>query len=143
MFQVTFGLCDGFEKENCTQLRNEFLRVYENTINPRNHSDFCISFLFTYRDFHKGTAGLASVGRACSARHNSGFVSFINYEQDRDFDETSITLIHEVAHTWGANHDQDYNRIECVDHEFIMNNISTSATAGITFYIFEYCIRRT
>ena len=98
--------------------------MFEDTINPSNYSNFCISFLFSYRDFHQGTAGLASVGRACSARHNSGFVSFVNYEQDRSFAETSITLLHEVAHTWGANHDQDYDRPECVDSEYIMNNIS-------------------
>ena len=107
-------------------MRNQFLNVFENTINPRNSSNFCISFLFAYRDFHEGTAGLASIGRACSARHNSGFVSFINYEEDRSFAETSITLLHEVAHTWGAHHDQDYNRTECTESQFIMNNIYTS-----------------
>ena len=58
-------------------------------------------------------------------------MSFLNYEQDRSFTETSITLLHEVAHTWGANHDQDYDRLECVDSEYIMNNISTSPNPGI------------
>ena len=87
-----------------------------------------MSFLFTYRDFHGGTAGLASIGRACKSTHNSGFVTFLNYGDDRDFHESSITLIHEVAHTLNASHDQDYiDRPECVSEDFIMSNVSAEA----------------
>ena len=115
-------------------MRNKFLTEFEKTINPRNSSSFCISFLFTYRDFHEGTAGLASVGKACSPRHNSGFVSFLNYGQDRDFTETSVTLMHEVAHTWGAHHDQDFtDRADCTNGSFIMNNVSLNTVPGTFF----------
>jgi hypothetical protein len=37
--------------------------------------------IIALRDFDAGTAGLASVGTACRPEKNSGFVTFLNYNQ--------------------------------------------------------------
>ena len=62
--EVVFGSCEGhaFEEnyeKNCTEQRENFLKAYENNTDT---SGFCLSYLLTFRDFHNGTAGLASTG---------------------------------------------------------------------------------
>lgn len=125
--QVVFGLCDvGYGSENCTQQRGQFL---ENFDSPRDFTDFCLAYVFTYRDFHNGTAGLASVGTVCRGYRNSGFVTFENYQTERGMNETSVTFAHEVGHNFGAHHDEEYieEQPEC-DGPFIMRGGASEET---------------
>jgi len=104
--QVVFGLCDvGYGSANCTAQRGTFLKNFDE---PRDFfADFCLAYVFTYRDFHNGTAGLASVGTVCRKYQNSGFVTFENYGSERTLNETVVTFAHEVAHSFNASHDED------------------------------------
>ena len=63
--------------------------------------------MFIYRDFHNGTAGLASTGTLCRHRQNSGFITLLNYGQESSLNETTLTLAHELAHSLGAKHDDE------------------------------------
>ena len=63
--EIVFGSCESHllekdYKKNCTEQRENFLEAYENS---RDTSDFCLAYLLTFRDFHNGTAGLASIGK--------------------------------------------------------------------------------
>jgi len=118
--QVVFGLCDvGYGSENCTQQRGTYL---ENFDDPRDFSDFCLAYVFTYRDFHNGTAGLASVGTVCQPQRNSGFVTFENYGAFRGMNDSAATFAHEVGHNFNAVHDGDLveDHPEC-QGKFIMS----------------------
>lgn len=117
--QVVFGLCDvGYGSDNCTQQRGTFL---ENFDRPRDFSDFCLAYVFTYRDFHNGTAGLASVGTVCQPHRNSGFVTFENYATERGMNDTAATFAHEVGHSFDASHDGDLiEKFPECDGPFIM-----------------------
>jgi len=115
--QVMFGSCDTFRYENCTENRDKFLEIFD----QYDFTDFCLGFMFTYRDFDAGTAGLASIGTACRDRHNSGFITFLNYAVDRDFNDTVITLAHELAHSLGSLHDEDDDTQDCGE-DFIMSS---------------------
>ena len=46
------------------------------------------------------------LGTACRDRYNSGFITFLNYGQDRPLNDTVITLAHELAHSFGSGHDE-------------------------------------
>ena len=63
--EIVFGSCESHllekdYKKNCTEQRENFLEAYENS---RDTSEFCLAYLLTFRDFHNGTAGLASIGK--------------------------------------------------------------------------------
>ncbi|KAK2174993.1 hypothetical protein NP493_755g01041 [Ridgeia piscesae] len=90
-----------------------------------NHSDFCLSFLFTYRDFPGGVVGMAWVagtsgtGGVCGRyqkyrdesgstiykNYNTGIVSILNYGKRVPLRVSTITLAHEVGHSFGSPHD--------------------------------------
>lgn len=88
-----------------------------------NHDNFCLAYLFTYRDFDDGVLGLAFVGSTSSStaggiceKHttfsggvskslNTGVVSFINYGQDVPTTVSRITFAHEMGHNFGSSHD--------------------------------------
>ena len=63
-----------------------------------------------FRDFHNGTAGLATVGALCRPRQNSGFITLLNHGQQRETAESVLTLAHELGHSLGADHDQEVGR---------------------------------
>ena len=59
---VTFGICDSklFEEQgekNCSEQRTVFLNAFDSTYDS---SEFCLSYVLTFVDFHNGTAGVYS-----------------------------------------------------------------------------------
>ncbi|XP_064463786.1 disintegrin and metalloproteinase domain-containing protein 10-like [Ornithodoros turicata] len=122
-----------------------------------NHDGYCVSQLWTYRDFADGVMGLAwvakvykgpftsggiceryaqSVMKTSSGVHvtetlqslNTGVVSFLNYNYFVPLLLSEITVSHELGHSFGASHDSE---TECAqegtDGQYIM---FASATRG-------------
>ncbi|XP_028399321.1 disintegrin and metalloproteinase domain-containing protein 10-like [Dendronephthya gigantea] len=88
------------------------------------HKDkqFCLSHVFTYRDFEDGVLGLAWVaepegaaGGICETSKkfqggqiktlNTGVVTFINYKKQVPSRVSEVTFAHELGHNFGAKHD--------------------------------------
>lgn len=131
--QVAFGICENDlieEFTNCTEQREAYLMAFSNGTDT---SEFCLGYILTYLDFHNGTAGLANVGTVCRPVGNTGFVTMLNFDQDTDVDQSVITLSHEVAHNFNANHDDEFkDNPECYNQGYIMDellngNISTES----------------
>ena len=102
--EVVYDSCKGFGFENdytnCTEQRDKFLKSYDKRTDT---SEFCLSYLLTRRDFHNGTAGLASVGTVCRPETNTGFVTMLNYGTSRPMEESIRTFAHEVGHRYSLH----------------------------------------
>ncbi|KAL3886424.1 hypothetical protein ACJMK2_026416 [Sinanodonta woodiana] len=115
-----------------------------------NHDDFCLAYLFTYRDFDGGTLGLAWVGAPSQASGgvcekfkqysgvgkslNTGIVTTLNYGKEVPFSVSQLTFAHEVGHNFGSPHDSGTecapfgtSRPDANDGNYIM---FPSATSG-------------
>ncbi|KAL9986011.1 hypothetical protein ACROYT_G000064 [Oculina patagonica] len=91
-----------------------------------DHDAYCLSLLFTYRDFSDGALGLAWVaepdentpGGICSKRvileesdeelnFNTAVVTFLNFGARLPRKASVITVVHEFGHSFGSEHDPD------------------------------------
>ncbi|XP_033098053.1 disintegrin and metalloproteinase domain-containing protein 10-like isoform X2 [Anneissia japonica] len=87
-------------------------------------SSYCLGFGFTFRDFDDGVLGLAWLGFSgefsppggiCESRVvfedmsilslNSGIITLKNYGQKQPREVTTLTMLHELAHSFGSPHD--------------------------------------
>lgn len=117
-----------------------------------NHEDFCLAYVFTYRDFTGGTLGLAWVASASGASGgicekyktytetiggmyqstkrslNTGIITFVNYNSRVPPKVSQLTLAHEIGHNFGSPHDYPADcRPGGLNGNFIM---FASATSG-------------
>ncbi|XP_075750717.1 disintegrin and metalloproteinase domain-containing protein 10 homolog [Rhipicephalus microplus] len=101
-------------------------------LSKMNHDNFCVSYLWTYRDYPGGTLGLAYVaelngmpgnaGGLCEKFQsdvalqltsdymgrvslNTGIVTFVNKNVRVPHRVSEVTFAHELGHNFGAQHD--------------------------------------
>ena len=86
-----------------------------------DHSAYCLSLLFTYRDFFNGVLGIAWVGQPelekpggiCSGKvllpekdqhmsFNTALVTFLNFGRRVPRKVSTITVMHEFGHSFGS-----------------------------------------
>jgi len=89
-----------------------------------DHSDFCLAYAFTYRDWTEGTlgvawiAGLNQAGGICEDHkrasfvegyrsRNTGVVTLKNSGRRIPIPKSELTFSHEVGHNLGSPHDED------------------------------------
>jgi len=94
----------------------EFYEDYLNMFTTSNDfTKYCLAFLFTNEEF-EGVLGTSIHETVCDSEgYNTGFVSF--YEEYENY--SISTFAHEVAHSFGAGHDEVDN--DCTDEGYIMS----------------------
>ena len=113
-------------------------------MSTEDHSEYCLAYLFTARDFMKGVLGLAWVagdsasGGICESYKmhqngqmkslNTGVITTVNYGQPVAARVSHLTFTHEVGHNWGSPHDfPNHCKPGGQDGNFIMFASATSA----------------
>ena len=64
------------KKSSCLGTPEAYLKEFS----KQDTSQFCLAYLLTYLDFHKGLAGLASSKSICVKSGNTGFITALNYD---------------------------------------------------------------
>ena len=147
---ITFGLKQLVlnKTDPGNQFSNEFIGVEAllSLHSEYDWDDFCLSYLFTYRDFDDGVLGLAfvaeegSTGGICDTKRrytsgyrtlNTGVVTLRNYQSQVSSLVSGITFTHEAGHNFGSEHDPS-DRPECVpsgsDGKFLMYAYATDGS---------------
>ena len=109
-----------------------------------DHSDFCLAYAFTYRDWTEGTlgvawiAGLNQAGGICEDHkrasfvegyrsRNTGVVTLKNSGRRIPIPKSELTFSHEVGHNLGSPHDEDASCLGSEeDGKFLMYPYSNS-----------------
>jgi len=103
----------------------------------QNSTEYCLHYLFSYRDFLGGHVGLAWPGVVCKDQEfskvsfNTGLVSFLNSGWNQTIPMVSENLAHEIGHNFGAIHDQITE--SCNTTGYIMGESGTSLLEKATF----------
>ncbi|CAH8847986.1 unnamed protein product [Trichobilharzia szidati] len=129
------GFSGSYVDENPFCAPNIDITNYLNLHSYNKHDDFCLAYIFTYRDFSGGTLGLAWVaelsgsGGVCEKHRqmregnqnvhkslNTGVVTLLNYGSQVALKVSQLTFAHEVGHNFGAKHDDDHKNepYECL-----------------------------
>ncbi|CAH8511704.1 unnamed protein product [Heterobilharzia americana] len=121
------GFGGAYADENPFCAPNIDITNYLNLHSYNKHDDFCLAYIFTYRDFSGGTLGLAWVaelsgsGGVCEKHRqmregnqnvhkslNTGVVTLLNYGSQVALKVSQLTFAHEMGHNFGAKHDDDH-----------------------------------
>ena len=68
----------------------------------------------------------------------------LNFNQERDFNESVITFSHEVAHNFGASHDDGFkDNPECFNKGYIMDELFNTTTSDLEgeFFLYIHTLR--
>ncbi|CAN8002266.1 unnamed protein product, partial [Ixodes hexagonus] len=140
--------CEGHSTDPLCSLSLDAIHVLREH-SRKNHDDFCLSYLWTYRQLNDGILGLAYVagqtgdagicGKFTSAveqdsgstnamSFNTGMMTFVNHNFHMPDRVTQVLFSHELGHSFGSPHDYPS---ECVPGEGLGNYLMfDKATTG-------------